>query len=233
MDTTIRANASRPLQPDSPSLSTVNQTCLDDTIVGCHFTLELRAHTPGIRKMLEDGEITIGSVYKGIYSMMKNDIVSGLTLGRDATSENKLHILAASFLCVLRKYEGDIKIFQSEEKDQFSGRVELLARVHIGDDHLGVYDPECYQLVGVKIPDGMYHLTLKTTLTAPESSETLSLILGIIITSPARVPPTMKPMGVDTKALLPTFPPGTNPWKDIGEVKEQRKAISRLRSILS
>nr|AJW77716.1 matrix [maize Iranian mosaic virus] len=232
MDTTIRANASRPLQPDSPSLSTVNQTCLDDTIVGCHFTLELRAHTAGLSVMLADGEIIIGSVYYGIYSRMKNDNISGPAPGRDATSENKSHILAASFLCVLRQYEGHIKMFQSAEQAQFSGRVELLARVENRADHLIFYDPECYQLGRVKIPSGMWHLTLKTTLTAPESSETICLILGIIITSPASILRIIKSMAVDTKAQLPTIPPGTNAWKDIGEVKEQRKAISRFRSIL-
>ncbi|AAV92085.1 M [Taro vein chlorosis virus] len=203
-----------------------------DSIIGCHFTLEIKAYHPDMMKSSEEGDVTLGSLYQGIHHIIRNKECQGLILGMDATHENKLHILALAFLCVIRKYEGKVSTYIERSKDTFSGVEQLLARIHIGDDHLGTYDPEVYQICGVEVPQGTYQLTLRTVLTPHNHTDGLSITLGIIVNSPARGMQGRSPMGVDVKRLILSFPKGTDPWTSYGEIKDKKGAVSKLKSIL-
>ena len=86
--------------------------------VGCHFTLELKAYDDKMMSLLDSGDITLGSVYQGLYNLIKDKNCPGLELDCDANHDNKLHILATSFLCVLRKYENKVIFYNVRTKDQ-------------------------------------------------------------------------------------------------------------------
>nr|AZP55485.1 matrix protein [Morogoro maize-associated virus] len=233
METPITAVGTESEKKPSPfSVSLIQKDDTQDPIVGCHFTLEIRAYHPDMMKLLEDGDITLGSLYQGIHHIMKQRECQGLNLGFDANHDNKLHVLALAFLCVIRKYEGKVATYIERSKDAFSGSEQLLARIHIGDDHLGTFDPEVYQICGVPVPHGMYHITLNTQLTPPHQDDGLSVTLGVILNSPARGLAGRSPMGVDAKRLISSFPKGTDPWASLGDIKEKRTAVAKLRSIL-
>ncbi|AAT66755.1 M [Maize mosaic nucleorhabdovirus] len=231
-----------PINPSSPTRSSY-ETALErqwlikdepshHVDLGCHFTLEIKAFSPKMIELLETGSLTLGSVYQGLYNLIKDKDCKGLELDRDTTHGNKLHVLAAAFLCVLRKYENQVRFYNVKTKDSLTGEIQYMSRVHIGDDNLGLFDPDTYRMIGGSFPEGIYRLNLRTQLTPRGEDDGLEIIMGTILTVPVRGPADRQPLGVLMDRQLRQFPVGTNPWSSLGEAKPKGRSLSLLRGIL-